>query len=400
MPTRPKVDEFQQARTQQYHFKGNRAHLNRLLEALDARDPSLWNAWRKAHPSVRPNLRGVWLQQENVSSLDLTRSNLCDADLTSLHGWWCRMSEADLTRASLSYASLKNADLRGARLERAMLVNADLSNARLQHAKLRGAFLVGAHLNGAELQGADLRRALITGASAWDVKTDAATRQNPLLVGLEWFDELEWAVGDAELPPHYRRLEVKDLESANLLFMIANNPKVSLIVNAATNRIVLILGRFSRARKAVLRKVKERLLQLAYVPVIFDFDVPENRDVIESVLGLAYLSHFVIADLTDPRSIPLEAYAIVPQIATPFASIIAGAEDPFSMFGALRKYPWVMPTVHYGSAEALVRHLERDVIFPAEQLRKRLARWKPASRSKVSGSKKGSRGRRGRKRTP
>ena len=49
-----------------------------------------------------------------------------------------------------------------------------------------------------------------------------------------------------------------------------------------------------------------------YLPIVFDFEKPMNRDFTETVLTLAGLARFVIADLTDPRSIPQKFDAIIP----------------------------------------------------------------------------------------
>ena len=93
---------------------------------------------------------------------------------------------------------------------------------------------------------------------------------------------------------------------------------------------------------------------------------------------LASLSRFVIADLTQPRSVPLETQAIVPDIAVPFVPIIEG-QRPFSMFASLqRKYFWVLPTIVYRSETNLIRKLERAVILPAERMVARLRRLKRA----------------------
>jgi hypothetical protein len=80
----------------------------------------------------------------------------------------------------------------------------------------------------------------------------------------------------------------------------------------------------------------------------------------------------VIADLTSPRSTPLEAHAIVPDIAIPFVPLVRG-EEPFSMFASLqRKYFWVLPPVKYRSDRHLIRSLKTEVITPAERMLSRL----------------------------
>jgi len=43
------------------------------------------------------------------------------------------------------------------------------------------------------------------------------------------------------------------------------------------------------------------------------------------------MSRFVIADVTNPRSAPLELQATVPELMVPFRPIIEEGEKPFAM---------------------------------------------------------------------
>lgn len=118
-------------------------HLAKLKEGAEA-----WNSWRRAEPSVRPDLRGLSLTlaekqwgETNGGPINLAQAMLRDANLR----------HATLIRSDLSAAMLHNANLSGARLQ-----DADLRNAILANARLDGADLEGAVLDGADLRGADL----------------------------------------------------------------------------------------------------------------------------------------------------------------------------------------------------------------------------------------------------
>ena len=83
---------------------------------------------------------------------------------------------------------------------------------------------------------------------------------------------------------------------------------------------------------------------------------------------LANLSHFVIVDITNPRSAPLELQATVPEIMIPFLPIIEEGEKPFAMLEDLwiKHRDWVFEPLHYSSVSALVGALDEEIIGPAE----------------------------------
>ena len=102
--------------------------------------------------------------------------------------------------------------------------------------------------------------------------------------------------------------------------------------------------------------------------MVFNFDKPETKDFTETVRLLCNLSHFVIVDITNPRSAPLELQATVPDYMVPFAPILQQGEEPFSMFVDLQnKYDWVLqPVVAYPSVDRLIEVLEDEIVRPAK----------------------------------
>ena len=85
------------------------------------------------------------------------------------------------------------------------------------------------------------------------------------------------------------------------------------------------------------------------VPILFDFEKPDDRDLIESVLRFAAVSRFVIADITDPKSVPAELQAIVPQFPSlPVSLIIQGSQREYPVSDhLLRRSSVVKPIVQY-----------------------------------------------------
>jgi hypothetical protein len=131
---------------------------------------------------------------------------------------------------------------------------------------------------------------------------------------------------------------------------------------------VLLLGRFTEGRMQVLERLREKLRDLGFVPMVFNFDKPETKDFTETVRLLASLSKFVIVDITNPRSAPLELQAAVPDYMVPFVPILQHGEQPFSMFVDLQnKYDWVLKPVRgYSSVDQLIEALEEKIVRPAE----------------------------------
>jgi hypothetical protein len=101
--------------------------------------------------------------------------------------------------------------------------------------------------------------------------------------------------------------------------------------------------------------------------VLFDFPEPRSRDVDETVATLAHLARFIVADLTEPRSIPHELRGIVPELAVPIQPLLLeGEEGEYGMFVSLRKYHRVLETHRYADEFSLLGDLEEKVIAPAE----------------------------------
>ena len=81
------------------------------------------------------------------------------------------------------------------------------------------------------------------------------------------------------------------------------------------------------------------LRPLPYLPIVFNFDKPETKVFTETVRLLAGLSHFVIADVTNPKSAPLELQATVPEMMIPFLPIIEEDETVRDADGLVDQAP-------------------------------------------------------------
>src|ERR1019366_1077700 len=97
--------------------------------------------------------------------------------------------------------------------------------------------------------------------------------------------------------------------------------------------IFLILGRFTPERKVVLDAIRDELRKRDYLPVLFDFEKPASKDLTGTISTLANMARFVIADLTDPSSVPHELATLVPNTVVPVQTIILEGQREYAMFG-------------------------------------------------------------------
>jgi uncharacterized protein YjbI with pentapeptide repeats len=260
------------------------------------------------------------------------------------------LSEANLSGAHLIGAELSGANLAGAKLVGAVIPLANLSRANLAGANLAGADLSRAILVGTNFTGANLTDCQVYGISAWDLKLEGAEQKNLIIT--------------RHAEP---KVTVDNLEVAQFIYLLLHNEKVRHVIDTITSKVVLILGRFTEERKAVLDALREELRKRDYLPVLFDFAKPASRTTVETVSTLTHMARFVIADLTDAKSVLQELQAVVPtNPSVPVQPLILAAQDEPGMFDFFRLYPWVLETYRYPDPAGLLAALT-DVIAPAER---------------------------------
>ncbi len=118
---------------------------------------------------IKADLRQANLNYANLINANLTEANLSDAKLDRAN-----LIQANLTNANLSSTNLNEANLNKANLTDAILDGAQLSNASLGNANLTNAILIGANLHGATLSKANLTKTDLSGADLTDVNLSDA----------------------------------------------------------------------------------------------------------------------------------------------------------------------------------------------------------------------------------
>lgn len=321
------------------------------------------------------------LQRADLRGVDLTLASLDGADLRHANLSGALLEGANLCRARLTYAILEGASLMGADMESAALVHANLQRSHLESADLSLAILVGTQLQGAILDGCR-----VYGASVWNVEMDEATQQRGLIITrrhplLPPAQRKELTQFLATLPsenmPPWRTIRdepdeptitVDDLVVAQFLYMLRHNQRLHSVIDAVSAKVVLILGNFGPEQKMVLDAIREELKKLDYVPVVFDFKIPGSRDTDETINLLARMARFIIADVTQARSLPQELKGIVEALpSVPVQPIILATQFEYGMFDHIKRYPWVLKTFQYRDQQHLLSALSDRVIGPAER---------------------------------
>ena len=262
----------------------HREHIAVLAQGVEA-----WNRWREANPHERPSLPNADLAELGLAGCNLAFANLAGARLMRTDLTGADLHFCDLTCANLMEATLDNANLDGANLFCANFAIAGLERARLRRCNLMGAVLVQA-----KLTGADLTQSRVYGVSAWNARLDGAVQADLIVTA-----------------PDEPQVTVDHLEVAQFVDLVLHNENIRNALDTLTSKLVLILGRFTAERKAVLDALRAALRERNYAPVIFDFE-QARQTTDETISTLAHMSKFVLADLTDAKSVLQELRSIVP----------------------------------------------------------------------------------------
>jgi uncharacterized protein YjbI with pentapeptide repeats len=359
----------------------NEEHLARLKQGVQ-----IWNKWREENPGITPDLTDADLRV----GTDLTKGNFVDADLTGANLPGAKLADADLSRAKLagatlyqtnfSKANLTNAYLSGANLTEADLTEANLTEADLSYAHLKEVILIEANLTKAYLFRADIDKTNFAGAKLIRANLEYVQLINSnfkhaTLEGCEVFGISAW---DLELEgaqqkdliitrENKSKIKVANLEVAPFLSLLLHNEKIRDIIDTITSKVVLILGRFTDERKSVLDALKDSLRQRGFVSILFDFPPSERRDLTETAQLLANMAKFVIADITEAKSISQELSHIIPFFpSVPVQPILLASEREYELFEHWSEFKSVLPVFRYKDGHHLIENLDAKVIQPAE----------------------------------
>ena len=310
----------------------------------------VWNAWRDKNPNLSPDLSDIDFETDvhtykemydmpEFTGYDLSNMNLNRITARNSYFINCIFAGSSLAfsdvcfsffqNCSFEEASLAVSKIGSAEFHECDFTNSDLSYCSAEETNFSGSKFISSKLSNMSLVKTDftdtvVNEARVYGISAWDLILDGSTQSNILI-------EEEGT-----------SITVPTIEMAQFISLLVNNSKIRDVIDTITSKVVLILGRFTEERKAVLDTIKTELQARGYLPVLFDFEGPSSRDVTETIITLASLAKFVVADLSSPKSIPQELTQIIPNFPSlPVQPVIEKSQREYGMFEHFKRYPWV-----------------------------------------------------------
>lgn len=325
---------------------------------LLSKGANAWNKWRTNNPDKTPCLREVNFVSEfsgctfydlpefhgvDFSNVDFNCSSFRNSIFCDCIFDGAKITFSDLVDAYFQSCSFKNVNMRvckigDAKFNDCVFEDSDLSYCSARNTSFHGSSFRNTILESISFVESDFSNTILDGCrvygiSSWDLNLQNSKQQD-LIITKE---------GNPEIT-------VDNIELAQFLYLMINNRNLRSIINTITSKVVLILGNFSPERKKILDNIRNQLRNYNLIPVMFDFDGPQSRNLTETVITLASMSKFIIADISLPRSIPHELATLVkefPSVAV--YPIIQGNEPEYGMFQDLAIYPWVKEVIRYSS---------------------------------------------------
>jgi uncharacterized protein YjbI with pentapeptide repeats len=342
----------------------------------------VWNEWRNEHSDVNMDLSGANLSGNNFDNADLHKANLSKANLHGASFKKTNLRNANLSGADLQETDLSTTDIQGAiyirtNLSFANLSGLDLHDANLTGAKLNGVNLISANLSGAVISGADLENANLDQANLTFAILTETNLKNSIITNCKIYGISAWGVKGS--PSDQSNLiitrngepeiTVDDLQVAQFIYLLLNNKTIRNVFDSITSKAVLILGRFSPQRKIILDLIREELRKYNYVPILFDFENTENQTLLETIMTLAGMSQFIIADLTEATMVREELRSIVEKYPSkPIQPILYLSNEPYVTFPEIYSgFKNVLEVYQYKDQHQVTDELKMKIIEPVEK---------------------------------
>jgi len=256
---------------------------------------------------------GIEMIGADLEGADLTNTLLQDANIcNSKFNNEVSLDGADLYGVKAKQTSFNNSNLNGANFSKANLTSSEFNNSILTNCIFTGADITDSEITDCE----------IYGISAWDIKTNDNTITKNLIIN------------------ENHSITVDDIETAQFIYLILNNKKISQLITTMRTKTVLILGSFDDKSKPMINLLKMELPKYNLIPIVFDFNPTPEQRFMETVKTLALLSKFVIVDLSQRSGQYYEIAKLVDNVRVPFVTIAKEDTDVSGMLEDLNDYYW------------------------------------------------------------
>jgi len=343
----------------------NIEHLEILKSGRESWNNWIRDYWKNKTSSVRighdivyvpgksADLSGLDLSSfEDLSGHDFYKVDFSNTNLNNVLFKGCRFRKAEFNGAKikkcvfdhsnldscyLMYANVMESSFKNCSLIKANLGNSNFYKANFSNSSLVSASLQWTKFIETKFGSTDLSNSFVFGSSIWDCDFTAAKQNNIVIT-------------KADEPI----ISIDNIEIGQFIHLLLNNKKLRNVIDTITTKVILILGRFTEDRKVVLNGIKDELRQMNYLPILYDFENSKNRNSTEAISTLAHLSRFIIADLTDHRSVPHELAMIAPKLpSVPIQPILLKGHSEYGMYDYWSNFPWILDIIHYSDLKEI-----------------------------------------------
>lgn len=273
------------------------------------------------------------------------KCNFASAEMHRFHGFQSNFKSSHWTNSILKTSDFRRANFEDCKMDGSTVRGCSFGSATMPFMKWINFSVADCDLRRAEIsdstfENGKIKDCRIYGLAAWGVK----------------FSQVEQS--DLDISSK-RDISIKciSVEYGIVISHFLHNESIKKYFETLSDKVVLILGRFTPSRKVFLEIIRYELKNAGYVPVLFDFDKPDTKDLTETVLALALSSRAICADLSDPRCIPHELAVIAPNVTAIIHTLIETGHEPYAMFeDLLGRYRVIRRPLIYGDAEQLRGH--------------------------------------------
>lgn len=271
----------------------------------------------------------------------------------------CIFINAEFKSVSFNKCSIRGSNFLYATMEDTKFVTCSITNNSFVFAKFHSESefvecnFFGSSFISSEFNNSKIIKCWMYGGNFWSIKLDENTLQKDLIIS----------------PKNEKKTEIDQIlvDSIHVGNIISNlyltQNRFFEFIEETSKIFILILGRFPNenfhSSLPYLQNAIRDYKQTNYSPLVFNFEKPEKRDLIEIIILLATLSKYIIVDLSDPKSAPAEIQAILGILAVPIIPIIHKDQEVPATFSFVNKYNWVSDVIKYDDYEEIERNFSK-----------------------------------------